>query len=88
MKHLDITVTGKVQGVFFRASTRDKARALGIKGWVCNRSDGSVFLEAEGSEEQLEDLISWLQEGPERARVQEVLCRDGQVKNYAGFSVR
>ena len=88
MKHLDITVTGRVQGVFFRASTRDKARALGVRGWVSNQSDGSVFLEAEGSEEQLEDLVSWLQEGPEHARVQEVLCRDGQVKNYTGFSVR
>ena len=49
-KHLSIRVTGKVQGVFFRASTREEAQRLGLCGWVRNEADGSVRIEAEGDE--------------------------------------
>ena len=62
-------VTGRVQGVFYRASTCDRAAELGVVGWVRNRADGSVELEAEGPREQVEQLIAWCRTGPPGARV-------------------
>ena len=64
MKRIHAKVTGKVQGVFYRASTRDTARALGLTGWVKNMPDGSVELEAQGPEDKLEQLVIWLNQGP------------------------
>ena len=69
---VNIIVTGRVQGVFFRAYTRDEAQRLGIKGWVRNRRDGSVEIEAEGEREQLEKLIKWCHKGSPYARVEDV----------------
>ena len=65
-------VFGKVQRVFFRGNTRDKAISLAIKGWVRNNSDGSVELEATGEEKNINQLIEWLQHGPIMARVDKV----------------
>jgi acylphosphatase len=65
-------VHGRVQGVFFRDSTRRRARALGLLGWVCNRPDGSVEVLAEGETRDLQALVEWLHQGPELARVREV----------------
>ncbi len=72
MKRIHARVTGRVQGVFYRASTRDKARSLGLTGWVMNMPDGSVELEAQGPDERVEELVSWLYEGPPYAKVQDV----------------
>lgn len=65
-------VTGRVQGVFYRASTRDRARELGLIGWVKNTPDGAVELEVEGEAEQVEELLRWCESGPPGARVDEV----------------
>ncbi len=65
-------VTGRVQGVFYRASTKDAARARGLAGWVRNCDDGSVEVEAEGPADQVEALVAWLRRGPPAARVQDV----------------
>lgn len=65
-------VRGKVQGVFFRKSTEEKAKELGLKGWVRNESDGSVYLEAQGPEEEVRSLISWCHDGPPQAEVTQV----------------
>ena len=65
-------VTGRVQGVFYRASTADAARARNLSGWVRNRDDGSVELEAEGPEVEVLDLIAWCRLGPRDARVDDV----------------
>lgn len=65
-------VTGRVQGVFYRQTTRDKARALGLSGWVRNADDGSVEIEAHGPAERLEELIGWCRQGPPGARVSAV----------------
>lgn len=73
MKRVSILVKGKVQGVFYRASTVTKAQQLGVKGFVRNEPDGSVYIEAEGNEEKLNELIAWCRVGPPRARVDEVL---------------
>lgn len=85
--HLNITVKGKVQGVWFRASTHDKALELGLSGMVMNQSDGSVYLEAEGTKEQLDSLLSWCHLGPERAEVISVDVEEGDWCNYEGFQI-
>lgn len=65
-------ITGVVQGVFYRASTRDRARELGLVGWVRNRGDGSVELEAEGPGEHIRRLLEWCRQGPAGAQVDQV----------------
>lgn len=90
MKRIRMEVFGKVQGVFYRASTREKARELGLRGWVRNREDGSVEAVAEGEEEALEALLEWAKEGPERARVEEVKAREEETEgeDLSEFQVR
>lgn len=65
-------IKGKVQGVFFRASTRETAQKLGIRGWVRNLSDGTVETVAEGDSDALEKFIDWCKKGPESAMVTDV----------------
>ena len=85
--HLDITVTGKVQGVFFRSSTKAVADQLGIKGQISNEPDGSVYIEAEGDKVALEMFLDWCKEGPEHAKVISVERHEGELKNYRNFEV-
>ncbi|WP_342648722.1 acylphosphatase [Mucilaginibacter sp. CSA2-8R] len=87
MKHLDITVRGKVQGVFYRASTKAVADQLGVKGCVKNMPDGNVFIEAEAEATLLDMFLEWCHEGPERARVTAVESQGGELKNYRNFEV-
>lgn len=87
MKHLNITVRGKVQGVFYRASTKAVADQLGVKGFVKNQSDGSVYIEAEGDDFSIESFIEWCHEGPEKAVVEKVETIEAEVKNYRNFEV-
>jgi acylphosphatase len=69
-------VTGRVQGVSYRASTASEARRIGVVGWVRNRSDGSVELEVEGPEERVAALLSWCEKGPPSARVAKVAVEE------------
>lgn len=87
MKHINIKVQGKVQGVFFRASTKAVADQMGIKGLVKNEKDGSVYIEAEGDEITLSMFLEWCNEGPEKSVVENVTVNDGEVKNYRNFEV-
>ena len=87
-KHSSIRITGKVQGVFFRASAKDKADELDVKGFVCNEPDGSVYLEAEGEEASLEQLIQWCWTGPPRARIDKIDVGHGDVKNFKSFEIK
>jgi acylphosphatase len=87
MKHINIKVTGKVQGVFFRASTKAVADQMGIKGIVKNEKDGSVYIEAEGGESILPMFLEWCNEGPDKSVVENVTVEDGEVKNYRNFEV-
>ena len=88
MKHLAIHVTGKVQGVFYRASTVEKARALGLKGFVQNERDGSVYIEAEGDDGALQSLLEWCRQGPPHAHVSDVTSREGPLQNFVDFRQR
>lgn len=67
-----VTVRGRVQGVFYRQSTQEKARSLKLVGWVRNEDDGSVQFEAVGRRETVEELIAWSRKGPPSARVDAV----------------
>lgn len=87
MKHIDIKVTGKVQGVFFRASTKAVADQMGVKGLVKNEKDGSVYIEAEADEITLAMFVEWCNEGPEKSKVESVTTVDGEFKNYRNFEV-
>lgn len=71
-----IQVFGKVQGVFFRTSTKEQADKLGLNGWVENRTDGSVHIEVTGESNAVNDLIQWCQKGPILASVDSVLVDD------------
>ena len=79
-------VRGLVQGVFYRASTVDRAEALGLVGWVRNCPDGSVELEAEGPRERLEQLVTWCRRGPSGAAVTDVelewLAETGREREF------
>ena len=71
-ERLELRVFGRVQGVAFRWYAREKARELGLTGWVRNRPDGSVRLVAEGDRAGLEALETWTRRGPDRARVERI----------------
>jgi acylphosphatase len=87
-KHISIKVSGRVQGVFYRASAHEEAQRLGVKGFVKNEPDGSVYIEAEGDDALLEDLIEWCKQGPPAARVQNVEVQEGAWKGFAEFTVK
>ena len=72
MEALSVRVYGRVQGVFFRASARDRARQLRLTGWVRNVPDGSVELWAEGPRDGLGQLLAWCRQGPPGARVDRI----------------
>lgn len=71
-KHINIKIYGLVQGVFFRASAKEVAEKLGIKAFPRNEPNGSVFIEAEGEEEDLEKFVKWCHSGPPLAQVEKV----------------
>ncbi|AKT36647.1 acylphosphatase [Chondromyces crocatus] len=81
LKQVQIFVRGRVQGVFFRASTQRESRRLGLSGWVRNRPDGGVEILAEGEEDQLKELASWAHRGPSAARVERV---DVRWRSFSG----
>ena len=87
-KHVNIRVSGRVQGVFFRASTQGEARRLGINGFVRNEFDGSVYIEAEGLEPQVDQFIQWCRLGPPHAAVKTIRVRDGDLESFEEFRVR
>ena len=72
---VNLIITGLVQGVFFRASTLERAQSLNLNGWVKNLSDGSVEVVAEGPRYGLEDFVTWCRQGPPAAEVKDVIVR-------------
>jgi acylphosphatase len=88
VRHISILVTGKVQGVFFRATTKAKADELGIKGFVRNQPDGRVYIEAEGDPVVLSAFESWCKKGPPRALVERLDVTGGDLKFYSDFSIQ
>lgn len=87
-KHLNIKITGKVQGVWYRGSTKRKAESLGLVGFVRNESDGSVYAEVEGNENDLKAFVKWCKEGPPLAKVISVEIEESGLKNFTEFVVQ
>jgi acylphosphatase len=86
MKRIKIKVYGLVQGVFFRYTTRKIARQLNLTGYVKNVSDGTVYIEAEGPEEKLYELLEFSKKGPKYAQVDRVEHEFSEPTNeYDGF---
>jgi acylphosphatase len=81
-------VHGRVQGVFFRDSTRERANAHGVAGWVTNRSDGAVEAVLEGPPDAVQSVLRFLATGPPHASVDHVDVSEEQPEGLAGFSVR
>ncbi len=81
-------VRGHVQGVFFRAETRDRARSLGVAGWVRNAADGAVEAVFEGERDHVEALLDWCRRGPPLAHVAEVDVEWEEPRGERGFAVR
>lgn len=81
-------VAGRVQGVWFRASTREQALKLGLSGYAMNLNDGRVEVLACGEAEALEALQKWLWQGPSAAKVDEVVCEPSDTTPPAGFTTR
>ena len=88
MIHVNIWVTGKVQGVNFRATTREKALEYDLHGFVCNEMNGSVYIEVEGADEKVNKLLEWCSCGPSHAQVTNVMVDHSDVKGFSGFEVR
>lgn len=88
-ERVELHVTGKVQGVFYRASTQQKALALGLRGWVKNMPDGPVQAVVEGPRPALEALVAWCHKGPPAARVDEVKTKwKPATGEFQSFTVR
>lgn len=87
-KRVHLLISGRVQGVFFRANAKKMADALGLQGWVKNLATGEVELYAIGSEEQLKKIIEWSHRGPSRSHVTKVdILWDKNLGDFNSFEV-
>ena len=84
----DVRVTGRVQGVFCRASCAEQAQRLDVNGWVGNEPDGSVRAHFEGEPDAVDALISWCLTGPPAARVDDVSVTEAEVQGLSRFEQR
>jgi acylphosphatase len=88
MKHLNIRVLGQVQGVGFRYSARSVARFHNIKGFARNEPDGSVYIEAEGEDENIRKFTDWCRTGPGGGRVEELVISEGNARGFERFEIK
>ena len=88
-KRITLKIYGKVQGVFFRDSSRIRAEELNLAGWVGNEPDGTVKIVAEGEDKDLNRMIDWCKNGPDNVEVEKVEVRWGEsVGEFDGFEKR
>jgi acylphosphatase len=87
MPTVHLVIKGKVQGVFFRATARDVAQALDVKGWVKNTPEGAVEVLATGSEDAVQQFIEWCKRGPDKAVVSAVAVSPRSEEFFADFRI-
>ena len=87
MTRARVRVNGRVQGVFFRAETQERARSLGLAGWVRNRPDGSVEAVFEGEQDRVQSMVDWSRRGPPGASVDGVEVTWEEPEGEPGFRV-
>lgn len=85
---VSITVSGKVQGVWYRASTKIKADDLGVSGYVKNLPNGDVFIVAQANQHEIDELIEWCKKGPQLAKVTNILLQKHNIQDFEGFAVK
>jgi acylphosphatase len=83
-----VRIRGRVQGVFFRAETRARARSLGLGGWVRNAHDGTVEAAFEGSSERVQSMLDWCRRGPSLAQVEDVSVDSEEPEGEVDFEIR
>ena len=83
-----VVARGRVQGVFFRDSVRQRAQSRGVSGWVSNRSDGAVEAVFEGEPDAVESLVEFSREGPRSAEVSDLEVLEEEPQGLSGFEVR
>lgn len=88
MKAYSIEVRGKVQGVYYRVSAKEKADGLGVYGWVKNEPDGSVLLHVEGEESKIKAMFNWCRQGPRFSRPGPLMMFETHVEGYEDFEIR
>lgn len=85
-KRIHFLISSRVQGVFFRIQTKEKARELGLTGWICNLVDGRVEAVIEGDDEKVEEITDWARSGPVLAKVEKIEMKEeeyqGEFKNF------
>jgi acylphosphatase len=87
LQTISVIVKGKVQGVYYRQSTREQARVFQITGTVKNLQDGSVEIIATGSSEQLKQFTTWCRQGPSRAVVTDLIITPLSLQSFNDFSI-
>lgn len=87
MKALQIAISGRVQGVSYRASTRDEALRRGVHGWVRNLPDGRVEAWIEGDDEAVDAMLRWCRSGPPHARVDAIDVNTVEPAGHRGFEI-
>jgi acylphosphatase len=87
MQTVSIVVTGRVQGVFYRQSAKEKGIELGLTGTVQNLPDGNVYIRASGAREQLDLFINWCWQGPPRAKVASVEATNCPYQKFESFKI-
>jgi acylphosphatase len=88
MRRVHVVVGGSVQGVGYRYTARMIAREIGVAGWVRNLRDGTVEAEFEGSDDQVDEMLAWMAEGPPGSRVESATVTDAAPLGDRGFEVR
>jgi len=89
MKRVHVFISGKVQGVFFRAYTKQKADELGVKGWVRNLPDGRVEAVFEGEDHKVDQMVKWCWEGSPLSKVENVETKEEEYKGeFKNFEIR
>ena len=87
MKTIRLTIKGKVQGVFYRATAKDVADQLGIKGWIKNLPDKNVEITATAAEDVMQKFIGWCKQGPPKARVEDVIVEELSLEVFKDFRI-
>ncbi|UCF49011.1 MAG: acylphosphatase [Thermoplasmatales archaeon] len=89
ISNVHVIISGRVQGVWFRANTKQKAEMLGLTGWVKNTNDGRVEAVFEGDNDKLDEMIKWCHKGPSLSKVDKVdIKKQKPTDEFDGFSIR
>lgn len=87
MPTIHLLISGKVQGVFYRASAKELANQLKLTGWIKNTREGDVEIMVSGEQEQLDKFTRWCEEGPDEANVEEVIVTNKDEATFNGFTI-